>query len=157
MSCCVYKHMDTDGEALYIGISGDALLRTLNHEKASTWFPMVRTIEVLHFPSREVALQQEEVLVKSLKPRFNINYLLDSNMDNRERRRVLVGERSAKIRPAVLSLMGAIGEGEAARKIGVAAGTLIRFAYADVVPFVKTLEKIEDFFAKNRLGIEHAA
>lgn len=156
-TCCVYIHMSESGEVLYVGATNDPLSRTRTHQSTAEWFPMVRHIEVLHFPHREAALQHERAIIMELKPRFNVDYLLDRSLNIQERRRLIVGERHQSLRAPVLAAMEELGELELAKRVGLNQSTLLRFVHMPkVVPLIHTVNKIEQYFSEVSTGSNQA-
>jgi hypothetical protein len=70
----LYRHFDSEGQLLYVGISISALERYKQHS-GTEWFPSVSQITVEHFPTREEAAKAEVLAIKTEKPKFNIRHL----------------------------------------------------------------------------------
>jgi predicted DNA-binding transcriptional regulator AlpA len=69
---CLYRHFDSSGALLYVGISLNALVRMSRHSRDSRWFDRVATITVERFPTRQEALLAERKAVATEKPPFNV-------------------------------------------------------------------------------------
>lgn len=68
---CLYRHFDTDGVLLYVGISLSVGTRTSAHRRAAPWFRDVARIEVQHFTSRADCALAERVAIDREKPLHN--------------------------------------------------------------------------------------
>ena len=68
---CLYRHFDAEGRLLYIGISSSLAYRIEAHRRASEWFPLVATISVQHFASREELESAERAAIVAEKPPHN--------------------------------------------------------------------------------------
>jgi len=67
----LYRHFDTAGALLYVGISVNPLQRTGQHLVRAPWVREVRTITVEWHPSRPAALAAELTAIRSERPRHN--------------------------------------------------------------------------------------
>lgn len=73
MSHCLYRHYDADGRLLYVGISHDSSIKRLaGHKSHSTWFPIIRRIDIEHFTSKKLAMEAERNAVITENPIYNI-------------------------------------------------------------------------------------
>jgi hypothetical protein len=70
--CELYRHFDSAGKLLYVGISYRSTERTFAHSDSSHWFDEVTRIEIERFPSRRAALDAEMQAIKLEKPLHNI-------------------------------------------------------------------------------------
>lgn len=68
----LYRHYNSDGDLLYIGISISTMLRLSGHRKDSAWFKEIETIKIERFSSRRAAFVAEEAAIKLEKPKYNI-------------------------------------------------------------------------------------
>lgn len=66
----LYRHYDSSGSLLYIGVSLSAINRLKQHQ-ASAWIYTVSRVEIEYFSNRNEALYAEEVAIKLEKPKFN--------------------------------------------------------------------------------------
>lgn len=66
----LYRHFDSEGTLLYIGISLSALARTAAH-KSSGWWGDVTRIEIERYPTRACALKAEEAAIRDEMPLHN--------------------------------------------------------------------------------------
>jgi hypothetical protein len=69
----VYIAKGKDGEIIYVGCSNIIRERLKKHKYKSPWWKYVSTIETKEFPTRKEALEEEERLIVSLSPMFNIH------------------------------------------------------------------------------------
>ena len=67
----LYKHFDDTGKLLYVGVAGNTWKRTKEHSKASQWFTRIARIQIVHFPSREKALEAERIAIMEENPECN--------------------------------------------------------------------------------------
>ena len=67
----LYRHFDSEGMLLYIGISFHTLFRLADHRGESSWYDNIRTVTIEKFPSREAAEQAERAAIKSELPKHN--------------------------------------------------------------------------------------
>lgn len=72
MKTALYRHFDSSGKLLYVGISLSALNRLGQHAEHAGWFGDIATVRIEHFPSREEALQAERMAIISERPVCNI-------------------------------------------------------------------------------------
>lgn len=68
----LYRHFDSAGSLLYVGISNDALRRLCQHKERSHWQPQIARVEVEWLPDREAALKAEADAIVSENPAWNI-------------------------------------------------------------------------------------
>lgn len=67
----LYRWYDADGHLLYIGITGNLLDRTSQHNSDSSWMEFAARAAVERYPSRPEALAAEEAAIKKEHPLFN--------------------------------------------------------------------------------------
>jgi hypothetical protein len=68
----LYRHFDSEGCLLYVGISLNAIARLANHRLTSHWFETVARVEIERFRSRQAALAAERKAIRTEKPLHNI-------------------------------------------------------------------------------------
>lgn len=68
----LYRHFDSHGCLLYVGISLNAVARLAGHREQSHWFSQIRRVEMESFADRDSALNAEALAIKSENPKFNI-------------------------------------------------------------------------------------
>jgi predicted DNA-binding transcriptional regulator AlpA len=68
----LYRHFDTAGRLLYVGIAFDSVVRLKGHQRAASWFKQVTTITIQRFPTRAEAEAAEREAIKAEKPLHNI-------------------------------------------------------------------------------------
>ena len=73
MMTCVYRHFDSRGKLLYVGMAEDLCVRTRCHSYSSHWFRRVRNVTAVYFPTREEAASAEKYAIGSERPEFNKN------------------------------------------------------------------------------------
>lgn len=78
----MYLHFNKDQEIVYVGIASHTPRRTRAHERDSPWFDQVDTIKMLRFDTRLEAQQAEILLIKTIKPHYNIEYKNDKCVDD---------------------------------------------------------------------------
>ena len=67
----LYRHFDSDGRLLYVGISLSAIIRLAEH-RASPWFDDIAHVEIEHRSTRKAALAAERAAIRNEKPLHNI-------------------------------------------------------------------------------------
>jgi hypothetical protein len=70
--CHLYRHFDTAGVLLYVGISLSTLNRLAQHKTDSHWFEEIARIEIERHPSRAAALAAERKAIANENPRHNL-------------------------------------------------------------------------------------
>jgi len=70
-SCFLYRHYDSDGDLLYIGITNDIMARSARHFRRASWAAAIFKILVEPFESREALVSAEVVAVKTEYPQHN--------------------------------------------------------------------------------------
>lgn len=68
----LYRHFDSEGKLLYVGISNDPCRRLSEHEKTKDWKSEIRDIKIEYFETREIALLAEQLAIKVEKPLHNV-------------------------------------------------------------------------------------
>jgi len=68
----LYRHFDSAGKLLYVGISLNTVARLAQHRNESNWFKQIDTIKIQHFPTRGAALRAELAAIRTEKPKYNI-------------------------------------------------------------------------------------
>lgn len=68
----LYRHFDSAGGLLYVGISLFAVYRLAQHLNGSRWADQISMITIEKFPSREAADRAETEAIAREKPKFNI-------------------------------------------------------------------------------------
>jgi hypothetical protein len=68
----LYRHFDSDGVLLYVGISLSAVLRLSQHKERAVWRDRIARVEVVSYPTRDEAKVAEAEAIKSEHPRYNI-------------------------------------------------------------------------------------
>lgn len=67
----LYRHYDSSGRLLYIGISLHAINRLNDHMRGSDWRSKIARVEMEQHPSRLSALRSERAAIKKEKPIHN--------------------------------------------------------------------------------------
>jgi|HubBroStandDraft_6_1064221.scaffolds.fasta_scaffold00050_23 hypothetical protein len=81
MTCHLYRHFDADGVLLYVGISLRPIIRLSQH-KASSWFDLIKKVEIQQCADREEALAMETLAIQSESPKYNKAKLLKNRIQN---------------------------------------------------------------------------
>lgn len=68
----LYRYFDSEGELLYVGITGDNTKRQSQHRRNSFWFGEIATASFEHFDERATALEAETLAIRHEKPKYNI-------------------------------------------------------------------------------------
>lgn len=94
----LYRHFDTAGVLLYVGISKAHLHRLVFHKKTASWYWDIARIEIEHFESIGDALSAEAVAIREEKPLYNkttLNRMRPRSTENIGRKRSVTPEREA--------------------------------------------------------------
>ena len=67
----VYQFFNADNQLLYVGATGNMLVRFYGHTSATPWYHEVATIKVQHFTERATALSVEADLIRTGCPLYN--------------------------------------------------------------------------------------
>jgi predicted GIY-YIG superfamily endonuclease len=68
----LYRHFNSAGELLYVGVSLSALNRLGQHKDHSAWYKTISSVTLEEFESRDAALQAEREAIANEKPRHNL-------------------------------------------------------------------------------------
>jgi hypothetical protein len=79
MRTALYRHYDSTGILLYVGISLSAINRLLQHQRSAKWVLDAVRMETKWFDVREEAEAAEIVAIKTEKPIFNIAHTIEKN------------------------------------------------------------------------------
>jgi len=89
----LYRHYNSKGHLLYVGISNSTALRTNAHSNTSAWWPEVTRIEIERFRSRNIALEAERHAIIEEHPIHN-------RMHARKEPRPIVVKNPADVTPS---------------------------------------------------------
>lgn len=78
MSTQLYRHFNSKGALMYVGISMSVAQRLAQHKLNSAWFDDIANITIAHFATREQAVEAEAEAIRSERPAFNTAH----NKDN---------------------------------------------------------------------------
>lgn len=67
----VYRYYDIAGVLIYVGITKTGVNRNRQHNADKEWWQWVASQQVEHFPSRDVAHENEIALIQKYRPPFN--------------------------------------------------------------------------------------
>jgi predicted GIY-YIG superfamily endonuclease len=68
----LYRHRDTNGTLLYVGISLSVAARLARHTSTAHWFSEVARVDIEWLPTREAALVAERRAIRTEHPRCNV-------------------------------------------------------------------------------------
>lgn len=68
----LYRHFNTEGRLLYVGISRDASKRLAQHRAHAPWFDEIATVDVTAFETREKAAEAERRAIQKERPVHNV-------------------------------------------------------------------------------------
>lgn len=68
----LYRHFDSEGKLLYVGISLNAVSRLAQHRLSAAWFMEIAKIEIEWHPSREAACDAEVAAIQTERPAHNV-------------------------------------------------------------------------------------
>ena len=72
----LYRHYNTTGVLLYVGISISAIRRLSQHSNQARWFNQIAMIKIEKFETREEAQFAEKQAIQNEAPLFNIKMVL---------------------------------------------------------------------------------
>jgi hypothetical protein len=77
----LYRHYDTCGNLLYVGVALCSVDRLAQHRCRSGWFDRIATVRIEHFAAEGAALLAEAKAIRGERPLFNLREagLDDSN------------------------------------------------------------------------------
>lgn len=81
----LYRHFDSDGVLLYVGISGQLGARTKQHQRSARWFEQISHITVEHFPTRQQVVEAEMRAIYNERPVYNKVHNLSDKISPGER------------------------------------------------------------------------
>lgn len=67
----LYRHYDSYGRLLYVGVSLSSLGRLADHRSTCSWFKLIKAITIDRYPTRALALAAETAAIKTERPYFN--------------------------------------------------------------------------------------
>lgn len=70
----LYRHFDSGGKLLYVGISISALQRFLGHRSNSEWVGQIATMTIEQCANIDEARERERAAIKAEKPLWNIQH-----------------------------------------------------------------------------------
>jgi predicted GIY-YIG superfamily endonuclease len=70
----LYRHYNSAGELLYVGISLSSLTRLARHKSRSGWFQEIACVDLEVFDTKEEALEAEKKAIRNERPKFNIRH-----------------------------------------------------------------------------------
>jgi hypothetical protein len=73
--CTLYRHFNSSGVLLYVGVSEKALARLQEHSRKSEWYQDITTITLQHFPTRREAETAELEAIKTENPLYNKHFI----------------------------------------------------------------------------------
>lgn len=71
MATNLYRHFDSAGRLLYVGIAKNALARLSGHKVTASWFSEIASVTVEHFSRRRDAERAERKAIREEGPLFN--------------------------------------------------------------------------------------
>ena len=76
----LYKHYDSEGVLLYVGISLSATNRLYQHKSESHWYHNIARVDIENFPSRVELMAAEIKQIRELGPLHNIREAAASSL-----------------------------------------------------------------------------
>ena len=68
----LYRHFDKNGNLLYVGVSLNAIERTISHRDKSHWYNDIARIEIEWHHSRSAAYYHQKQAIQCEHPRYNV-------------------------------------------------------------------------------------
>ena len=84
----LYRHFNSAGELLYVGISTNAYNRYKQHRQEKNWVNQVTSITLERFNRREFAIEAEKIAIEKENPKYNVIHKT-VRYKNREKVKVL--------------------------------------------------------------------
>lgn len=72
MKTVLYRYFDSEGQLLYVGVTGDNTKRQSQHRRNSFWFGEVASATYEYFETRDEALEAETNAIRRENPKHNI-------------------------------------------------------------------------------------
>lgn len=85
VTTALYRYYDTEDRLLYVGITDNLIVRTLDHVQGSSWAEFATRATIERHPTRKEAEDAERAAIKAERPLFN-----SQHQDTPEARRRLV-------------------------------------------------------------------
>ncbi len=70
----LYRHFNSAGDLLYIGISVSFFARLKKHQQCAAWWDDIELIRIEHYETREACAEAEFKAIRDEKPLHNIQY-----------------------------------------------------------------------------------
>lgn len=80
MRTCLYRHFDTEGSLLYVGIASNADARLADHRAQSRWRAEISRVDLKWFETKEEAHAAERAAIRSEAPKYNRMRYRDSEI-----------------------------------------------------------------------------
>jgi len=96
MKTSLYRHYNSNGDLLYVGVSLSTLQRLGQHADHSDWFLSIARVTIEHLETREAALDAERAAVIREKPLHNIHHKKAAEEALRKTREKLTETAQAK-------------------------------------------------------------
>jgi DNA-binding MarR family transcriptional regulator len=80
MKTSLYRHFDSEGILLYVGVSLSQLNRLQQHSRNAKWFDKITSVTIEHFETRELALEAEAIAIMEEEPLYNKTYNVKSTV-----------------------------------------------------------------------------
>lgn len=71
MTCAVYRHLDADGDLLYVGVTNNPKRRIAEHKCRAVWADQFETVAVKWYKTRDEAIAVEAATIAEEGPTFN--------------------------------------------------------------------------------------
>jgi predicted GIY-YIG superfamily endonuclease len=92
----LYRHYNSEGELLYVGVSLSALQRLGQHAECSEWFKSIASVTIEHFETRDAALDAERNAIVRECPLHNIHHKKNAKEAQRKAIEKLTATAQAK-------------------------------------------------------------
>jgi predicted GIY-YIG superfamily endonuclease len=96
MRTSLYRHYNSGGELLYIGISLSTIQRLGQHADHSDWFKSIARVTIEHFENRKDALEAERNAIIKERPLHNIYHKKAAEEEQRKANEKLTAIAQAK-------------------------------------------------------------
>ena len=71
-ACKLYRHYDSTGALLYVGVALCPVMRNETHRRQAPWFAEVSSISIENIPTIQAAKLAENAAVLTERPKYNI-------------------------------------------------------------------------------------
>lgn len=128
----LYRHFNSDGELLYIGVALSPTYRLRQHLDVSHWAHQISQIEVCWFDNRPAALEAEREAIKKEKPLYNIRHKYKPPPPKNKRRE----ESEEHLFKGLVTFRAGYLLSDAARELGITESRIKQYMQSGRIGFI---------------------